>query len=87
MKQIKTIKGTHDILPDTSKDWRSLEKIIHTSASLFGYKEIRTPIIEEARLFNRGIGENTDIVSNQPLLQQFHFLSYEEIELVLFDLI
>ena len=65
MKQIRTIKGTHDILPDTSKDWQSLEKIIHNSASLFGYKEIRTPIIEEAGLFNRGIGENTDIVSKE----------------------
>ena len=65
MKQIRTIKGTHDILPDTSKDWQSLEKIIHKSASLFGYKEIRTPIIEKAGLFNRGIGENTDIVSKE----------------------
>ncbi len=65
MKHIRTIKGTHDILPHTSKDWQSLEKIIHNSASLFGYIEIRTPIIEEARLFNRGIGENTDIVSKE----------------------
>ena len=65
MRQIRTIKGTHDILPEASKNWQNLEKIIHDSASLFGYKEIRTPIIEEAGLFNRGIGENTDIVSKE----------------------
>ena len=65
MNQIRTIKGTHDVLPDNSKDWQRLEKIIHKNASLFGYNEIRTPIIEEAGLFNRGIGENTDIVSKE----------------------
>ena len=62
---MRTIKGTHDILPESSRNWQSLEKIIHTSASLSGYSEIRTPIIEEAGLFNRGIGENTDIVSKE----------------------
>ena len=62
---MRTIKGTHDILPESSRNWQSLEKIIHASASLSGYSEIRTPIIEEAGLFNRGIGENTDIVSKE----------------------
>ena len=65
MNQIRTIKGTHDVLPEKSKDWQRLEKIIHKNASLFGYNEIRTPIIEEAGLFNRGIGGNTDIVSKE----------------------
>jgi len=65
MREIRTIKGTHDILPEASKNWQSLEKIIHNISSLFGYKEIRTPIIEEAGLFNRGIGKNTDIVSKE----------------------
>ena len=65
MKRIRTIKGTHDILPEISQDWQNLELTIHNIASLFGYKEIRTPIIEEAGLFNRGIGENTDIVSKE----------------------
>jgi len=65
VKQMRTIKGTHDILPENSRNWQNLEKIIHASASLSGYSEIRTPIIEEAGLFNRGIGENTDIVSKE----------------------
>ena len=65
MDKIKTIKGTHDILPAFSHDWQNLEKTIRDSAKLFGYKEIRTPIIEQAKLFNRGIGEGTDIVSKE----------------------
>ena len=65
MNQIRTIKGTHDILPENSKKWQRLEKIIHNNASLYGYEEIRTPIIEEAGLFNRGIGQDTDIVSKE----------------------
>ena len=56
MDKIKTIKGTHDILPEFSHDWHNLEKTIHYNAKLFGYKEIRTPIIEQAKLFYRGIG-------------------------------
>jgi histidyl-tRNA synthetase len=65
VNQIRTIKGTHDILPENSKKWQRLEKIIHNNASLYGYEEIRTPIIEEAGLFNRGIGQDTDIVSKE----------------------
>ena len=65
MDKIKTIKGTHDILPEFSHNWQNLEKTIHDRAKLFGYKEIRTPIIEQAKLFNRGIGEGTDIVSKE----------------------
>ena len=65
MNQIRTIKGTYDILPENSKNWQRLEKIIHNNASLYGYEEIRTPIIEEAGLFNRGIGQDTDIVSKE----------------------
>ena len=65
MDKIKTIKGTHDILPEFSHNWQNLEKTIHDCAKLFGYKEIRTPIIEQAKLFNRGIGEGTDIVSKE----------------------
>ena len=65
MSQHRTIKGTHDILPENSKNWQRLEKIIHYNSSLYGYREIRTPIIEKASLFNRGIGQDTDIVSKE----------------------
>ncbi len=65
MNQVRSIKGTHDILPEQSKDWQELENQIHKTANLYGYGEIRTPIIENAALFNRGVGQETDIVSKE----------------------
>ena len=65
MKQFRSIKGTHDILPEQSIDWQELENQIHKTANLYGYGEIRTPIIENAALFNRGVGQETDIVSKE----------------------
>ena len=65
MAQIKSIKGTHDILPNQTKDWQELEMQVHKTSNLYGYSEIRTPIIETASLFNRGVGEETDIVSKE----------------------
>ena len=51
MNQIRSIKGTHDILPAQSKDWQDLENQIHKTANLYGYEEIRTPIIEKSFLW------------------------------------
>ena len=65
MAQGKSIKGTHDILPNQIKDWQELEMQVHKTSNLYGYSEIRTPIIETASLFNRGVGEETDIVSKE----------------------
>ena len=65
MSQIRTIKGTHDILPGETDRWQFLEKIIYDIGSMFGYQEIRTPIFEETKLFSRSVGEDTDIVSKE----------------------
>ena len=65
MAQVKSIKGTHDILPNQTEDWQELEMQVHKTSNLYGYSEIRTPIIEAASLFNRGVGEETDIVSKE----------------------
>lgn len=64
-KQIQSIKGTHDILPDQSWKWRQLETSLHNFMALYGYKEIRTPAFEETELFSRSVGEDTDIVSKE----------------------
>ncbi len=61
----KTIKGTHDILPDESSRWQELEHVIQNVAIRFGYNEIRTPIFEQTGLFSRSVGEDTDIVSKE----------------------
>ena len=65
MSQIRSIKGTHDILPSDSSQWQHLEQIVHDICGRFGYEEIRTPVFEETRLFSRSVGEDTDIVSKE----------------------
>tara|TARA_B100001173_G_scaffold305475_1_gene310942 strand:- start:2094 stop:3344 length:1251 start_codon:yes stop_codon:yes gene_type:complete len=65
MDQIRTIKGTHDILPANSIKWQKLEKIIYQTCKLFSFKEIRTPVFEKTDLFSRSVGELTDIVSKE----------------------
>jgi histidyl-tRNA synthetase len=62
---IKAVRGTKDILPGESGNWQDIEKISRDSLKLFGYREIRTPIIEETALFVKNIGEETDIVSKE----------------------
>lgn len=62
---IKAITGTKDILPTDIQKWVYLENVVHSIMSNFNYKEIRTPIFEETKLFKRGIGEATDIVSKE----------------------
>ena len=61
----RTIKGTHDILPEDSVRWQELERVIHNVAASYGYSEIRTPIFENTNLFSRSIGEDTDIISKE----------------------
>ncbi len=62
---IKAITGTKDILPSDIPKWRYIENLVRTTFEKFNYSEIRTPIFEETRLFARGIGEETDIVSKE----------------------
>ncbi len=63
--QLKALRGTNDLLPQEAKLWTILETKAKKIFGLFGYEEIRTPIIEELPLFVRSIGEGTDIVEKQ----------------------
>ena len=65
MKNFRSIKGTHDILPKDSYKWRHLESIVHQVCAQFGYQEIRTPIFEQNKLFSRSVGEESDIVTKE----------------------
>jgi histidyl-tRNA synthetase len=58
-------RGTQDFLPPESGRWAALEARIHTLAARFGYGEIRTPLFEATELFERGVGETTDIVEKE----------------------
>ena len=58
-------KGTKDVLPDDSYKWQYVEKKFKESCDKFGFKEIRTPVIEHTELFARGIGGTTDVVQKE----------------------
>lgn len=58
-------RGTKDILPEQIQNWVELEKKIREICKLYGYEEIRTPIFEHTELFQRGIGEGTDVVDKE----------------------
>ena len=58
-------KGTQDILPSETWKWQRAEKIINEVCDIYRYKEIRTPIFEQTELFQRLVGETTDVVQKE----------------------
>lgn len=58
-------KGTEDLLPQDSYRWQYLEKSFKDVCDSFGYKEIRVPTFEHTELFERGVGDTTDVVQKQ----------------------
>ena len=58
-------KGTKDVLPAESYKWQYVESIARETAKLFNVKEIRTPVFEHTELFQRGVGETTDVVTKE----------------------
>lgn len=63
--KVHAVTGMKDILPDISYQWQTLERIMHDWLAAYGYRNMRTPILEHTRLFARGIGEVTDIVEKE----------------------
>ena len=63
--QYKAVKGFKDILPYQVGTWNRIESEAKRIFGLFGFNEIRIPVIEKAELFARGIGQDTDIVSKE----------------------
>ena len=62
---IQKLKGTRDILPKEVETWQYIESIAKELFEKYGYKEIRTPVIESLDLFQRGVGETTDVVQKE----------------------
>ncbi|WP_338825754.1 histidine--tRNA ligase [Neomoorella thermoacetica] len=58
-------RGTEDILPEEVGRWYLLENTAREVSRLYGYREIRTPIFEHTELFNRGVGDTSDIVEKE----------------------
>lgn len=63
--QLSGPKGTHDILPGETEKWQYVEDIIRSLCKTYNFREIRTPIFEHTELFQRGVGETTDIVQKE----------------------
>ncbi len=63
--KINSLRGMRDILPSESPAWQHIEGIARQVFKRFGFREIRTPILEMTSLFKKSIGEGTDIVNKE----------------------
>src|SRR5690554_2125408 len=64
-EKVRALTGMKDILPHESAAWEELEAIVREWLASYGYRNMRTPVLEHTRLFARGIGEVTDIVEKE----------------------
>ena len=58
-------KGTKDVLPSDVFKWQYIEEVARKTAHGYGFSEIRTPVFEHTELFQRGVGETTDVVGKE----------------------
>lgn len=63
--KIQLPRGTRDILPEEVAKWHFLERSFEEICTDYQYQEIRTPIFEHTELFERGVGDSTDIVTKE----------------------
>src|SRR3546814_17758276 len=64
-QKVRALTGMKDVLPDSSAQWENLEATVRQWLAGYGYRNMRTPILEQTRVFTRGIGEVTDIVEKE----------------------
>ncbi len=65
MSKISAPKGTRDILPPETAAWQHAERVFADVCGRFGYQEIRIPTFEQTELFQRGVGDTTDVVQKE----------------------
>lgn len=65
MTQVQSIRGMRNVLPDETPIWQWLERKFHQMTFRYGYQNIRLPLLESVALFERAVGEATDIVSKE----------------------
>ncbi|MBL8715628.1 MAG: histidine--tRNA ligase [Myxococcales bacterium] len=71
-RALSAVKGMNDILPEEIGRWHAFEGRFRAAVELFGYSEIRVPIIEATPLYVRSVGEGTDIVDKEMYSFVFH---------------
>ena len=62
---IQAVRGMNDILPEEAALWEELEETLRSWLQSYGYRSLRTPLVEPTALFRRAIGEATDIVEKE----------------------
>lgn len=65
MATIQAPRGMRDILPGEVEQWQAVEVLVHDLAARYGFREIRTPVVEHTEVFQRTVGEATDIVEKE----------------------
>ncbi len=65
MPTFRAPRGTRDILPADRPTWARLERLAADLAGRYGYREIETPLFEQTEVFERGVGEVTDVVEKE----------------------
>jgi histidyl-tRNA synthetase len=65
MKTYRAVRGTRDILPEEAARWQFVEATAREHLHRYGFREIRTPVLEATELFARGVGGSTDIVRKE----------------------
>ncbi len=63
--QIHGVRGMHDVLPEQAPLWRRVEDACRRVLESYGYREMRLPVVEHAELFERSIGDTSDIVTKE----------------------
>jgi histidyl-tRNA synthetase len=63
--KLVAVKGMNDLLPDEAQQWEWVEGVMRDLLGRWGYRNLRTPIVEHTPLFVRGLGEVTDIVEKE----------------------
>ena len=64
-EKLSAVKGMNDLLPDEAQRWEWVEGVMRSVLARWGYRNLRTPIVEPTPLFVRGIGEHTDVVEKE----------------------
>src|SRR5689334_4619965 len=64
-ERLQAVKGMNDLLPPESAKWQHVERAARKLLEAYGYREVRTPIVEPTALFSRAIGVATDIVEKE----------------------
>ncbi len=64
-QKLQAIRGMNDLLADQLPHWQRVESVARELFADYGYREMRVPVVEHAELFQRSIGEHTDIVEKE----------------------